>query len=194
MACGRLPDATRFVITPSGMDYRAITPNDLPVVNLDAELVEGTRRPSTETPMIARVLARRPDIGAIAHTHSTVATGFAAARTPIPPVLAELAEAIGGEVPCAEYARFGTVELAERVLAVAGEKRAVLLAHHGVIAFGETVEDATDAALVVEEAARVALVCRLLGGGDALGVDEVAALRQVHLTRYGQPRESSGES
>jgi L-ribulose-5-phosphate 4-epimerase len=104
MACARVGTGDRFVVTPSGMDYRTLSPGDLPVVGLDGRVISGTRRPSSETPMLARLLEMRPDIGAVAHTHSTVATGFAAAGQPIPVVLAELAEAAGGAVPCAQYA------------------------------------------------------------------------------------------
>lgn len=185
MACARLGE-THVVVTPSGMNYRKLRPSDLPVVDLDGRLVQGDHRPTTETPMLTRLMKLRPDIRAVAHTHSTTATGFASAGQPIPAVLAELAEAVGGAVPCAAYARFGTPELADEVLAVAGKVNAVLLRNHGVVSFGASVEEAAGAALVVEEAARVALVNRQLGGGDELPADEIAELRTIHLTRYGQ--------
>jgi len=72
------------------------------------------------------------------------------------------------------------------VLEVADERGAVLLANHGVVAFGKTIDEAVGAALVVEEAARVALVCQSLGGGAQLPPEEVTERRRVHLTRNGQ--------
>ena len=187
MACARAGIGDRFVVTPSGMDYRALSAADLPVVGLDGETISGTRKPSSETPMLARLLGLRLDVAAVAHTHSTVATGFAAAGQPIPAILAELAEAVGGSVPCAQYARFGTVQAADEIAAAATTAQAVLLRNHGVVAFGRTVEEAAATALVVEEGARVALVSRLLGGGQELGGGEISALRHIHLTSYGQP-------
>lgn len=191
MMCARDASGERLVITPSGMDYRTLEPSDLPLVDLAGATVEGTRRPSSETPMMCRLLTLRPDIRAVAHTHSTVATGFASAGREIPVVLAELAEAVGGAVPCAPYVRFGTPELAAAVVDVAGDRRAVLLRNHGVVAFGGTVQEAAATALVVEEAARVALVAQLLGGGEQLAADEVADLRHIHITRYGQREQST---
>lgn len=185
MACARTAAGT-VVVTPSGMDYKKLRPTDLPVVDLNGRVVSGKLKPTTETPMLTRLLGLRPDINAIAHTHSTAATGYASAGMPIPAVLAELAEAVGGSVPCAEYARFGTPALADNVLAVAGSRQAVLLRNHGVVTFGATVEEAASAALVVEEGARVALVHRQLGGTLELEQTEIDALRHIHLTHYGQ--------
>lgn len=185
MACMRVQDDF-VVVTPSGMKYSALAPSDLPVVDLGGRVVLGRFKPTTETPMLTRLMRKRPEIAAVAHTHSTTATGFAAAGRAIPVVLAELAEAVGGAVPCAAYARFGTPELADEVLAVAGGVQAVLLRNHGVVTFGPSVEEAASTALVVEEGARVALVHRQLGANGELDAAEVAALREIHLTRYGQ--------
>jgi L-ribulose-5-phosphate 4-epimerase len=185
MACART-ESGHVVVTPSGMNYRTLKPADLPVVDSGGRRILGTLRPSTETPMFTRLFALRPDIRAIAHTHSTSATGFACAGRSIPAVLAELAEAVGGPVPCAEYGRFGTPELADRIVEVAANVRAVLLRNHGVVTFGSSVEEASSAALVVEEAARVALVFDQLGGSGGIPQEEINALRQIHLQRYGQ--------
>ncbi len=185
MACARTEEQT-VVVTPSGMDYRSLKPRDLPVVDLQGNLVLGKLRPTTETPMLTRLMYLRPDIGAIAHTHSTGAAGFAAAGLRIPVVLAEVAEAIGGDVPCAEYGRFGTHELADKVFAVVGNRQGALLRNHGVLTFGATVEEAARAALVVEEGARVALIQHQLGVEEEMDETEVLALRQIHLTKYGQ--------
>ncbi len=86
-----------FLITPSGVGYDSLQPNDLVEVDLKTGVCGGIQKPSTETPLRAAIYRARPDVGAIVHTHSPYAAVFAVNRTEIPPLLEEMAQLVGGE-------------------------------------------------------------------------------------------------
>ena len=96
--------ARGMIITPSGMDYGALTPDELPVLSLGGEMVEGFRKPSVERELHAEIYRRRPDVNAVIHTHSVYAIAAAALRAPMPALTDNQAVLFGGPVPCAEYA------------------------------------------------------------------------------------------
>ncbi|MBC7323873.1 MAG: class II aldolase/adducin family protein, partial [Moorella sp. (in: Bacteria)] len=125
----REDDGQLFVITPSGMPYECIKPEDTVIVNFAGEVVEGDRKPSTETPLHSAIYQARPDVGAVVHTHSTYAGACAVARVPLPPITEDLVQIAGGGVDVAEYALPGSTQLAENALRALGDKNAVLLAN-----------------------------------------------------------------
>ena len=122
--------ARGMIITPSGMDYGALTPDDLPVLSLGGEMVEGFRKPSVERELHAEIYRRRPDVNAVIHTHSVYATAAAALRAPMPALTDNQAVLFGGPVPCAEYAPIGTEKLARSAAQALGCGCGVLLANH----------------------------------------------------------------
>ena len=156
-------------ITPSSLPYDTLEPGDIVVVDLSGKAVdlsgkaiEGTHRPSSETPMHTAVYRARPDVLAVMHTHSPHATAFGVAGSPLPAVTVPLA--IYGPVLVALFELPGTVELAgECVRALGGEGMAVLLQNHGILTVGRTVPEALEVALYVEEGAQVALLCYAAG-------------------------------
>ena len=138
-AC-RADGAEGFLITPTGMPYESLTPDDLvwiPLVNPPSlRNADGARRPSSEWEMHARVYLRRSDIDAVVHTHSCFATALACQDMPIPPFHYMVAAAGGHSIDVAPYATFGTPELARVAAEALAVKNACLLSHHGVIAAG----------------------------------------------------------
>ncbi|MGO0122180.1 class II aldolase/adducin family protein [Desulfothermobacter acidiphilus] len=175
-------------ITPSGLPYDELTPADIILVDLQGNLVEGKWRPSTELHLHLTLYRRRSDLNAVVHTHSVASMALAASRHPLPPCTEEQAQILGGEVPVAAYAPPGTPELAQAAAAALGEGKAVLLAHHGLVGVGATLDEAWLVVQVVEKSAQIYLWSCLLGGPVPLAPEEVRSLRERFLRDYGQRR------
>ena len=136
--------------------------------------------------MHAAIYAVRTDAKAIVHTHSPRATALACAGRGIPPFHYMIALA-GGDVRCMPYATFGTQELSDRVLAALDERRACLLAHHGMIAVGATLRDALALAVEVETLAEIYWRALSIGQPETLADAEMDVVLEKFRT-YGQPR------
>ena len=158
------------VITPAGVDREQLSVADMVVIDLDARVVESLSglRPTSEALMHLRIYAERPDVVAIAHTHSMYATTFAVLARPIPAVAYEMTylNCADGRVPVAAYARPGTAELADNVAACVREADAVLLESHGAVAIDEdSIEDAYLKASYLEELAELYHHALVANGG-----------------------------
>ena len=173
-------------ITPSGMEYNLLKPEDITVVDMDGNIVDGQKKPSTETPMHLAVYKKREDLCGIAHTHSTYATAWACCHKGIPVVVAELIAVIGGPVECAPYETMGTTKLATTAAEWLKDRQAVLLANHGVLATGETLDKAYTNAVVVEEGAKVAFIASQIGNFKLIPEEECFCLVQAIKEKYGQ--------
>jgi L-fuculose-phosphate aldolase len=146
-----------FVITPTRLAYDRIRVHDLVVVALDGRVLAGRRAPSREWPMHARIYDARPDVRAVVHTHSMYATAWSfRPRAGALPALEEAAYYGVGAVAVAPHAAAGGRLLADAAAGALGAGRAALLGSHGVIAVGQTVEQALVAARVVERQAAIA--------------------------------------
>ena len=175
-----------FLITPSGLAYAALAPEDLVECAPDGAVLGGGR-PSSEWRLHAAVYAARPDTHTVVHTHSPHATALSCARRPIPPIHYMITLAGSDQIPCAAHATFGTPALADAALAALGTGRACLLANHGVLALGATLAGAETLAREVENLARQYLL--LLGAGlppVPLTPSELAEA-VAQLRGYGRP-------
>lgn len=130
-----------MAISPSGMDYFETKPGDVVVLNLKGEVVDGDKKPSSELEMHRIIYEKRDDIDAIIHTHTMYATTLSCLRWKLPAVHYILASA-GKDIRCAEYATFGTDKLAENAFKAMEDRKAVLLANHGLLAGSNNLEDA----------------------------------------------------
>lgn len=182
----RIPKASQFCITPSGMPYDQLKPSDLVTMNFEGEIVEGRRKPSSEFLLHQEIYKARPDIGGIIHTHSNFACSFAVAQEPIPPVLEEAAQLIGGSVKVAKYATPGTPLLAQNAVKSLETRNAVILANHGVVGVGRSLTEAFTVAILVEKLAQVFLNAKILGTPHILDDLETRILRESFLKNYGQ--------
>jgi L-fuculose-phosphate aldolase len=171
-----------FLITPSGFDYRLMEQDDVARVNLETRAVEGKRRPSSEWELHSRIYEAREDVKAIVHSHSPYATAVAVARKTIPNILDETADLT--PIPTVDYAPPGSKELAEMVAARLTEGcNAVLLANHGVVVTGGSLDDALHRSVEVERLAQLFIWAETLGG--AIPLDERTVTRsRDFLRRY----------
>lgn len=142
-----------FLITPSGLPYAQTTPADLIELSLDGVVLSGARKPSSEWPFHAAIYRARPEAQAIVHTHSPRATALSCTRRGIPAFHYMIALCGGADIRCADYATFGTPELAENAVRALEGRKAVLLANHGVIALGASLAGAHQIVAEVENLA-----------------------------------------
>ncbi|HYG57877.1 MAG TPA: class II aldolase/adducin family protein [Symbiobacteriaceae bacterium] len=185
----RVPGTDYFAVTPSGMDYETMQPADIVVVDLAGQVVDGQRRPSTETPMHRMSYLQRPDVGAVVHTHSIYASAFACLGQDMPVISTELAMVVGATVRCAPYARSGTQAFGEAALGALGdEDLAVFLQNHGVLSVGRTLKEAYAVAVAVEEASMIYYLARQMGNPIIIPAEERQRMFREFRRSYGQPR------
>lgn len=184
----RIPGESLLLITPSGMDYSTMEPEDLVLVDFDQKVVDGKYKPSIETGMHLKIYQKRPDITAIVHEHGPYATAYAVARKNIPVVIEESAEVIGHEIGVAAYAYCGSEQLADNVVRGLGtDKKAILLANHGLVALGRNMAEALMVARVAEKTAMISIYARILGPPHLLPVQDVQHLSRLYKS-YGQKK------
>jgi len=175
----------RVAISPSGMPYDEIEPEDVPIVDLNGEQLDGDRKPSSEFRMHTDVIRERDDVGGVVHTHSPYASTFASLGEPIP-ASHYLIAFIGNKIPVAPYETYGTAELAEVALEALGEEyNACLLEQHGVLAVGDSVEAAFEVALMVEYCARIHYQAVSIGEPNIVPDEEIETLLD-RFADYGQ--------
>jgi L-fuculose-phosphate aldolase len=165
-------DARRFVVTAGGVPYHRLCPDDHPVVDLATGGWEGPRRPTSELALHVGLMAADPDLRAIVHTHSRYAAAFAVARLDLPFICNESLATRAEQVLVTDYAPPGSADLAARARAAFDAQpgsRAVLLANHGVVAVGASLEEAYVVAQSVEWTAEICHLARTL---VAAGVGE----------------------
>lgn len=142
-------DGDHFLVTPSGIPTEALLPQDMVKMDFDGTH-QGARPPSSEWRFHRDILAARPEVGAVIHTHSMFATTLACLRRDIPPFHYMIALAGGDNIRCAPYALFGTQALSDAALEALQDRRACLLANHGMIAVGRDLAHALSIAVEVE--------------------------------------------
>jgi L-fuculose-phosphate aldolase len=153
-------DGDRIHITPAGMAYHSMNDADIVTLALNGALVEGEHQPSSERRVHLAVYAARPDAGALVHTHSTHATAWSFLGEPLDTGTEELEQAAGGAVQTAPYAPTGSEEIAAAAVQALGDRGAVLLGRHGVLALGASPAQALLTAVVVERQAQLAWLLR----------------------------------
>lgn len=155
-------DPTSFFVSPTGMAYETLQPDDVPLVTLDGRWF-GRRQPSSEWRFHRDIMAARSEVGAVVHSHSTYATALACTGSGIPPFHYMVAVAGGVDIRCAPYHTFGTQELSDAALAALEGRKACLLGHHGMIAIGSDLAAALKLAGEVESLAEQYCAARALG-------------------------------
>jgi L-fuculose-phosphate aldolase len=143
-----------FLITPSGLAYARTEPEDIVAID-HAGAASGKRAPSTEWRFHRDIYATRPEAAAIVHAHSPFATTLACLDRGIPAFHYMVAVAGGSDIRCASYATFGTQALSDAVLRALDRRTACLLAHHGMIALGDSLGSALALAVEVETLAEI---------------------------------------
>lgn len=167
-------DERHFFVSPTGMGYEALQPQDIPLMDLDGHWF-GRCRPSSEWRFHRDIFKARPDVSAIVHTHSTQATALACTGRGIPAFHYMVALAGGADIRCAPYHTFGTQELSDAALTALADRKACLLANHGVIATGPDLGSALSLAGAVENLAEQY--------GAALSLGQVRILEEGDMHR-----------
>ncbi len=189
----RTPDGN-VLVTPSGLDYAILEPEDVVLVDLDGKMLEGSFEPSVETPMHTGIYRGRAEAGGIVHTHARYSTILACLNWEILPIhymLAVLSDE--GRVPIAEYATYGTEELARNASEVLGSShRSCLLRNHGTIAIGASVSEAYARTELLEEMAEIYYRARVAGEPVLLTPEQMSEV-SAKIHDYGQSKPSPAE-
>jgi L-fuculose-phosphate aldolase len=173
-----------FFVTPTGMDYEALEPEDIVFMRMDGSH-EGRRRPSSEWRFHRDILAARPEVGAVLHAHAMFCTTLACLHRGIPSFHYMVAVAGGVDIRCAPYATFGTEELSRHAVTGLEGRKACLLANHGLIAVGTGLADALKRAVEVETLAAMYWRALQVGEPVLLSEAEMAVVLEKFKT-YGQ--------
>ena len=183
---GRLPGEDWFYISPSGIPYADIKAEDLVKISLNGEIIGGKRKPSIEYNMHLKIFQQRDDVYAVVHTHSFYAKAVAAVRRDIPPILDIIAIKFGGPIEVTEYARPGSLKLAENTSQKLQHKNGVLVANHGAIGVGQDFEQAMEYCDLIEESAKLVLFAKMLGNPVPLTREEIEDNLDFFCNNYGQ--------
>jgi len=182
---GRDPESNLVVIKPSGVDYEKLRPEDMVVVDLNGNKVEGELKPSVDTESHLYIYRHRSDIYGVCHTHSTYASVFAALGKPIPACLTTTAM-LGGEVPLGEFIAVGGSKIGKEIIENIGDKKAILMKNHGVFTIGNNAAQATKMAIEVEEIAKITYFALLLGDPIMLTNEQIKIFKNIYENMYGQ--------
>lgn len=182
-----------MAITPSGVNYFDITPEDIVIMDINGQIVEGERKPSSESGLHLEFYRANADAGcaAVVHTHSNYATTLACMGESIRAVHYVIAGSGTNEIPLCEYATFGTPELAQKAVAACNGGKAVLLANHGLVATGINLEKAFSLASNLEDVARLQWQCMCAGRMNVLTEEQIQKVLERFKT-YGQAAPEAG--
>ena len=168
-----------ILITPSGVSKGRMTTDMMVRTDLEGNVLEGNRYPSSESKMHLRVFCTRPDVMSVVHAHPPISTAFAVARRPLTErYLAEMVIGLG-EVPVTEFAMPSTDEVPDSIVPFIAGHSALLLANHGALAWGPSLWAAFDRLEVVEQTARIHLYVNQLGGGTEIDPQQAEQLRSM---------------
>jgi L-fuculose-phosphate aldolase len=175
-------DENTVAMTPSAIKYDQLRPQDIAIITLEGQVIDGEHRPSSETPMHTHILKHMPDVKAICHTHSPFAITFATLGRSIPVFCLEMVYC-GGEIPVANWACPGTDapgHEALRLLEANPGLKVVLLRNHGLIATGNSLTDAIETAFNAETAMKIYHQALQIGEPAPLTPEQLAEIHSVY--------------
>lgn len=183
------PDTGYMAISPSGIGYFDMVPEDIVIMDLDGNIIEGTRRPSSENRLHSAVYRHRKEARGVVHVHSIYCTTFACLRQPIKAVHYAISGSNTDEVPCIDYDTFGTAGLANKAEGFIENNNVLLLANHGLLATGGDLSKAFSLAVNVEFVAQIQWRCISIGTPVVLSSEQMDDVR-VRMKTYGQPKKA----
>lgn len=175
------------LVTPSAMAYETMAPDDVCVVNLEGERVEGERRPTSDLAAILYILRARPDLNSVIHTHQPYATALSLVADELPADFVTVIDELGAAVRVAPFTRSSDEGMGIQAVEYLGKASAMILKHHGVISVGKDVEGALTSAVYLEEACRCYLAALATGLPVAHLTPEQIADEAEERGYYGQP-------
>ncbi len=173
--------------TPSGMLYETMVPEDVVVLNIDGNIIEGTRRVSVDIEAILYILKNIPEVNAVIHTHQVYASAVGLVEDELPAAVTTLPNACLGPVTVAPYSSAASLEMGITTVKYINNKRAVILKNHGVITVGGTLKEALYAAVYLEDAAKTYIMAKSIGTPAILDAEQVeVAVEKFRPEKYGQ--------
>lgn len=173
-----------MLITPTSLSYELMQPEDIVFMHMDGH-VEGNRQPSSEWRFHRDILKALPAAQSVVHAHPPYSTTLSILERGIPPIHYMVAVAGGSDIRCAPYATFGTDELSANAVAALKDRKACLLAHHGMIATGSSLDNAMWLAVEVETLARQYVGClQVVDEPPLLTLQEIDNVL-AHMANYG---------
>ncbi|MHA1480442.1 MAG: class II aldolase/adducin family protein [Candidatus Thorarchaeota archaeon] len=161
------------VITPSSVKYKEMKPEDMMVIDLEGDTVEGDRNPSVESLMHLEAYRNREDAAAVIHPHSIYTTALSILHKPLPMVIDEVVPKLGGEIRVASYSMPGSKDLAKNAIEAMEDRSVVLLANHGALCIGKNLRKALDNAILLERTCQIYLIALQAGQPIELPADVV---------------------
>jgi len=185
-ASGRDFENNLVAIKPSGVDYETLEPDDIVIVDLNGNVVDGKLKPSVDTPHHLFLYRNKPEFGGIIHTHSNYATSFAIHGKNIPVCLTAIADEFGEDIICTEYVSNEGNKIGETILKYINKSPAILLRNHGVFTFGKNPKEALKAAIMVEDVAKTVSLSMAFGTPKKLPKKEIDKWWNRYHNVYGQ--------
>jgi len=181
-------DSNLVVIKPSGVRYAYLTPENMVVVDLEGNIVDGNFKASSDTSAHCYIYRNMPDVNGVVHTHSRYATAFAVVGRSIPCHTTAMGDEFGGEIPCGGFALVGGDEIGQQVIEALRNSRSpsCLLVNHGVFAVGPSAEKAVKAAVMTEDNAAIMFLALQLGAPVPIAAEDIDKLYDRYQNVYGQ--------
>lgn len=183
------PSENLMAISPSGIDYFLTKPSDVVVMNLDGKIVDGDKKPSSEYHLHSIFYKNRTDIKSIVHTHTMYSTVIASLGWDLPAIHYVLATA-GKNVRCAKYATYGSQQLAKNAYDAMIDRKAVLLANHGLLTGSDTIESAFSITEDVEYTAELYYRAKSIANPVIISDEEMNKI-SIKFKSYGQKDDSN---
>ena len=171
-----------ILVTPSGMIYSDMVPDDVLVMDIDGNIKEGTRKPSVDTQALLYVFKHRPDVNGVIHTHQPYATAIGLVQDEFPVVVTTLANATKGPVKVCPFSSAASLEMGIETVNNLGDQLAVILKHHGVMAVGKSLKEALYACVYLEEAAKTYLIAK--SAGNVASMTPAQVEQAVNVFKY----------
>lgn len=176
----------RYLVTPSGMIYEQMVPEDVCLIDGTCRVVEGNRKPSSDSSALVYLFEHMPKIQAVIHTHQPWATAAGFAADEIPDFLVTIMDACRNPVRVAPFTPSSAVGMGKLAVEYAGDSLAVILKHHGVITWGGDLQEALYAAVYLEEAAKTYVLAKAMGAQIPALPPELIAQEKAGWETYGQ--------
>ena len=184
--CARDPESSLIVVTPSGLDYDSLSPEDMIVLDDDLRVVDGRYRPSVATNLWTAIFKARPEVHGIVHSRSPYATAFSVVGIAIPVITETQADWFGQPVRVARYAHIEDDHFTTAPVEALGDGFGVLLGQHGPITVGESLHHAMERAVTLEEAAKTYFIASGLGEVPEFTTEQSVRSFDYYQNRYGQ--------
>lgn len=173
-------ESGEILVTPSGIIYEEMDESDVLVMDLDGHIIEGHKKPSSDTEGILYIFREREDLNAVIHTHQPYATAVSLIDDELSADMTTLGNVAGGSVKVTPYSSPGSIEMGMDTVNYLGDTNAVILAHHGVMAVGKSLKEALYTAVYMEEVAKGMLAARACGPTKKLTPAQIAQTVEVY--------------